>query len=242
MNFLDYKYYVIGCLGVGDIICSLNALDNIGRERRRRINAVVVRPDYFSRVADIYRAMNFSNVDLQFRPWPIPELAPDDFRIFQAWGMDVTWVKGWLYGWGLRECLGAEYMAKPRNSNTITKDLVGVSFTVVSKPIKNISPTNMVKTINKLIDSGKKVRYFGLDHTGNIRSAFQDRISYGDSNLYETFKQIGECESFIGADSGMAWLAVFQRIPTTILVGRGLAKLPCAFGEIPWATIEHECP
>ena len=73
----------------------------------------------------------------------------------------------------------------------------------------------------------------------NILEKFGDKIEYCDYDLKYTIKRIGECSEFIGADSGMAWLAAFHRVKTKILLGK-TARISNTFRDIPWVSIEVE--
>lgn len=241
MNFLDYPHYVIGCLGVGDIICSLNALENIGRERDRRLNVYVVHQQYFKRVATLYSDLELPHIDLHLCQWPLADIPSDDVTVFQAFGNDVSWVKAWPYGWGLRQFVGEEHMVLPKTRPQKDENLVGVSFTVVSNPAKNISPESTIKIIDGVLNEGRRVMYFGYrgDTDHFLKDHYGDRISYA-GDLAVAFAQVGTCGSFIGADSGMAWLAAFQRVPTRIVIGHSLPVFPSVFRDISWVTIERE--
>ena len=115
MTFLDHPAYVMGCLGVGDIICSLNALENVGREKGRRITVYVCHQDYFPRAQRIYDSMDLKLVDLYYADHDqVKARWGDQSTVFQAFGMEVSWVKGWLYAWGLREHVGHEAMVRFR--------------------------------------------------------------------------------------------------------------------------------
>lgn len=244
MNFLDYPAYVIGCLGVGDIICSLNALENIGREKGRRIDVYVVHTNYFKRVFDIYSALDLKLINLHFSDLEsISNLYGEDrLTMFQAFGMEVSWVKGWLSGWGLRSSIGYEHMVNFRRQMVAKAGQVGVSFTVVSNPSKNINRESAIKVISDHLDQGNDVVYYGfnedcdrylVDHFGR-----SGRVKFCPHDLRETIDSIGSCEKFTGADSGMAWLAAFHRVPTRILVGPAFGGLPNTFGDMPWVQYE----
>lgn len=242
MNFLNYKHYVISCLGVGDIICSLNALENIGREQQRQISLIAVASERFERISTLYRCLDCPHIELRLCTWPLENVPPEDFTCFSAFGTEVSWVKGWLHHWGLRTFLGEEHMIRPRNRPKSRSAIhVGVSFTVVYDPRRNISPENTIRLIDDLLSDGKRVTYFGYrgDTDLFVKEYYGNKIGY-DGELGETFARIGECGSFIGADSGMAWIAAFQRVPTTILIGHALPELTNTFTDISWVEIRRE--
>ena len=243
MNFLDYPAYVMGCLGIGDIICSLNALENLGREKRRRILVYVCHLDYFARARCIYEALDLKLVDLQCIDYDYVKARwGDEHTIFQAFGTEVSWVKEWLYGWGLRESLGHEAMVPFRHVPATVPGSVGVSFTLTWCPARNISRESVVTLISKLLRANKHVTYFGYRETEDdyLLPLAATGLSICPHDLSETITRIGMCETFLGADSGMAWLAVFSRVKTTILVGRSCNGMPRTHSDIPWVGIERE--
>ncbi len=241
-HFLDFENYVIGCLGVGDIICSLNAIENMGREKGRKINLYLVNKEHTKRFDDIVSLMKTEHIEFHYAKWPLDDETRSKSTIFQAFGMDVSWAAGWMRGWGLKTYNTVEHMIKPKEDQHTVSGMVGISFTVNSAPHKNVSHNERFRVIDQLLADGKKVFYFGYveKHDFFLKHRYGDRITFAPYDLGETFKLIGQCESFVGADSGMAWLAAFQRVPTQILVGRGMTRLPKTFSEIPWVTIAHE--
>lgn len=244
MSFLSKQHYVIGCLGVGDIICAINALENMGREQNRRINLHIVNKDHIARFDSIVNVVKTDHIDFHYSKWPleIHGIKKEDYTVFQAFWMETTWVKGWGYGWGLRQFIGHEHMIMPKETQTIEQNHVGISFTVNSFPTKNITQLERCRVIDELLAQGKRVTYFGYNEKVDffLKHRYGEKLGIGPQSLEETFKAIGTCEHFIGADSGMAWFAAFQRIPTTIMVSRTMTKLPKTFGDIPWVTIKYE--
>lgn len=243
MNFLEYPAYVMGCLGVGDILCSLNALENIGVEQKRRICVYVCHADYFSRVRCIYESLELKLVDLHCIDYDQVVTQWDErHTIFQAFGMEVSWVDGWLYGWGLRSNLGHESMVRFRRQSPMVAGSVGVSFTVKSHPVKNASRNTVLKLISQFLQTDRPVTYFGYREPEDsyLQALTANGLRICPHDLQETIARIGTCESFVGADSGMSWIAAFSRVRTTIVVGLGLQDLPQTFSAIPWVSIERE--
>lgn len=242
MNFLDYPAYVMGCLGIGDILCALNALENLGKEKGRRIDVYVCLQDYFHRAECIYECMDLKTVKLHCADYDLVKAQwGDQHTVFQAFGMEVSWIKEWLYGWGLRERLGHESMVRFRHDLTIVPGSVGVSFTVTSNPVKNISRNSVTELIAHLLKTNT-VTYFGYRETEDsyLLPLAAAGLAFCPHDLRETILRIGSCEKFFGADSGMSWLAAFSRVDTTILVGHGFNGIPRTFCDIPWAVIEKE--
>ena len=243
MNFLDYPAYVIGCLGVGDIICSLNALENIGREKQRIIQLYVCHEEYKNRAFDIYNNLDTKNVNLQFLPYDkVKEQYGDNHTVFQAFGNNVSWVDYWLKCWGLSTFTGYKNMISIRNNLDIVKNRVAISFTVTSNKDKNVSEHGIFSIIDKLINDGKNIIYFGYrgDDDINIYSRYKDKIDFCIRDINVIFDKMRTCEEFIGADSGMAWISTFSKIKTTIIIGEKLTYIPYAFSDIPWVNINKE--
>lgn len=242
MNFLDYPAYVMGCLGVGDILCSYNALENIGRERNRSIDVYVVHPEYARRARDIYDALDLRQVTLHCCDFSsvVARFGEGQYTVFQAFGMEVSWVKGWLWGWGLRSSIGHDNMVFFKNRSVARTETVGVSFTVNSHPTKNISPGAILKLVTGLLEEGHEVMYFGFRRETDdwLEQHFGAQLHYCPYDLRETISSMAVCRRFIGADSGMSWLAAFHRLETRILVGGAFGGLPNTFGDIPWVSIE----
>ncbi len=243
MNFLDYPAYVMVCLGIGDIFCSLNALENIGVEQNRRIYVYVCHADYFNRVRCIYESLDLKRVDLHCVDYDqVVAQRGERHTIFQVFGMEVSWVDGWLYGWGLRRNLGHESMVRFRRQSPVVTGSVGISFTVHSHPIKNASRITVLALISQFLQADRPVTYFGYREPEDsyLLALTAAGLRICPHDLHETIALIGTCESFVGADSGMAWVAAFSRVKTTIVVGRGFHPLPQTFSKIPWVSIERE--
>lgn len=235
-HFLDYPVHVMGCLGVGDIFCSLNAMENLGIERSKKIDIWVDQKKHFQRVFDIFNSLELNHINLHFGDL---NSIGKKYTIFQAWGMDVSWVKGWPKGWGLNR-FGSENMIKFKEQGKA--EYVGVSFGVNSNPHKKPSKETIIKTISNLLDNGKSVVYFGYRAHDEwyLKKEFGSSIEFCPFDLKETIRQIGYCKEFIGSDSGMAWIAAFHRVKTTIIVGKDFGELPKTFGDIPWVEIKGE--
>jgi hypothetical protein len=240
LHFLDYPVHVMGCLGVGDIFCSLNAMENLGIERNKKIDIWVDQKQHYQRVFDIFNSLELNHINLHFGDL---NSIGKKYTIFQAWGMDVSWVKGWPKGWGLNR-FGSENMVKFKKEsvNYLLGTRVGVSFTVNCNPKKNPSRETIIKVIQSKLDEFGEVVYYGYrkETDSFIKQHFGGDIEYCPFDLKETIKSISGCSQFVGADSGMAWIAAFLRIPTTILVGKDFGALPKTFGDIPWVEIKGE--
>ena len=243
MNFLEYPVYVMKCLGVGDIICSLNLMENVGKEKSRKIELYVVRrSEYFQRVSDIYDSLDLKFVNIHSSDFEtVKGKGENEYTVFRSHTTKASWTNDWLYGCGLRECIGYNNMVKFKDRIICKNDVVGVSFTVTSSPSKNISNQSVMNVIEECIDNNKNVVYFGFRNRADkyILEKFGDKIEYCDYDLKYTIKRIGECSEFIGADSGMAWLAAFHRVKTKILIGK-MAGISNTFRDIPWVSMEVE--
>ena len=74
-----------------------------------------------------------------------------------------------------------------------------------------------------------------------IYEEYQDKISFEKRVLSNTIKSIRECSEFIGADSGLAWVAAFARIKTRIIMGRDVGDTWFkTFEDMDWVKIEWE--
>ena len=245
LNILDYPKYVPKYAGIGDTICYLNMLENIGKEKSRKIELYVVRrSEYFQRVSDIYDSLDLKFVNVHFSDFKtVAGNGENEYIVFRPprnW--NSSWTNDWLYGCGLRECIGYNNMVKFKDQIICKNDVVGVSFTIASNPSRNISNQSVINVIEECIDNNKNVVYFGFRNRADkyILEKFGDKIEYCDYDLKYTIKRIGECSEFIGADSGMAWLAAFHRVKTKILIGKSFGCIPNIFGDIPWVCIEVE--
>lgn len=243
MNFLEYQVYVIGCLGVGDIICSFNALENIGRERGKIIQLFVVNNEFQQRVFDIYNNFNLQFVNLTFCNYTdLVEKYGDTHTVFQAFGDNVSWVDYWLKCWGLVECVGYKNMISIKRKSDFIKDRIGISFTVTSNKEKNVTNFGIFTIIDQLIDNQKNIIYFGYrgDDDLEIYNRYNGKIEFCERNFDIMFNKMSTCEEFIGADSGMAWISAFCKIKTRVIIGEKLKYTPYAFSDIPWVSIEKE--
>jgi hypothetical protein len=240
LSFNRIPNYVIGCLGIGDIICSFNALENMGIEQNRIVNIYSDRKDCFNKLQTIFNNLQTTHLKLHLTDFRHLGNMEVDYTIFQAFGMEVSWVNGWLKGWQV-DRRGYEHMI--RYVGTIKKhNKIGMSFTVNHNPTKNPSRECIRKIIKENVESN--LVYFG--YIGNeqdkwIQYEFGDKVEIFDRDLQKTIDGIRSCTKFIGADSGMAWLATYEKIPTKIVVGKGFGKeLPKTFSEIPWVNVEWE--
>jgi lipopolysaccharide biosynthesis glycosyltransferase len=235
MEFNKHKNYGITCFGIGDILCSLNALENMAIERGDKIVLYSLNDKYKYRVEELSNKMNLNNLIIKY------SLDTDEhIEYFSAFGVEVTWVKDWLKCWGITRN-GSENMIKMKNLIDTRKNKIGVSFTVVSNPQKNPSKETITKIIENNIKAGKHVVYYGYkgDEADKwIREKFPN-IEYEGYELSTTISSIQECEEFFGADSGMAWIAAFARVKTTIIVGKHFAN-PRTFGDMEWTKIVDE--
>lgn len=231
-------------VGVGDIIGTMNMLQNL-REQSGNVVNLYVR-DQDKRLRDLHALFEVPNVrigkenkqDLQ----SVKKILP--------WGSDSDWVTSWLRGAGCKE-YGPDKMIKMKIDHRPTKGKVGISFSVHGCPGKNVALHHRERIINKLLNNGKEIVYFGYrkdDPRDAWVSEYSNNLKIASFDFENCAKEMATCEEFIGADSGMAWVSTFLRIPTTIVVGVGYLidphghgfGLPKTFNGIPHVNIKWD--
>lgn len=235
MNFNEHINYGITCYGIGDIVCSINALENMAIERNAILNLYVLDVSYQKRFQEIYESLETSHLKVKYA-----KDTEDHIENFSAFGMFSSWVSDWLLGWGNVTRFGQEYMVQFRDKVEQVPSKIGISFTVVSNPQKAPSKPSIIDILDDAISRGN-VHYYGYrgDTDKWIYDTYKDKITFGSYELKDTIQSIRECSEFIGADSGMAWISAFGRVKTRIIVGRGLGEhLPKTFEGMEWVTRE----
>lgn len=215
MKFNEHKKYGITCFGIGDILCSLNALENMAIERDEKLDLYVLNDDFKNRFMVLYENLNINNLNIKYE-----KDTKEHIEFFSAFPMYNSYIYDWPQCWGLKSRIGQEYMIKFKNRNTTIKNKIGVSFTITSNPSKNPSVEYICNIIDKIkIDTD--IHYYGFrnDKTDKwILDKYKSRIIFDDYDLNNTISSISECERFIGSDSGMSWIASFFGIPTNIIL------------------------
>lgn len=240
-QFKDYEKFIMSHSSIGDIVCSLNALENLGKTENKIMNLYVNNYNNYNKVKTISDFFDLKNVLIQ--NVNLSEDKPDSsFRSFSVFGMECSWVYDWPKKWESKY-YGQEHMIKAKSYATPIKDIIGISFTVNFKPEKNISEHSIKKLIDRLLKDNKKIIYFGARNTDTFLNEYKDmvKIMTDKDDLKDIMTNIQSCEHFYGADSGMAWLSVFSKIPTTIIVGTSFGKnLPKTFSKIDYCNIIGE--
>lgn len=231
-GFKDYKNYLLGCSGIGDMSVALSALESIGIENNKEVFVYVDKAKQ-EKLFNLHSLFALTKVKILTE-----HPGPADLTGANAHGMDCTWTYDWPKTWGVTKRLGSEYMMRPKHFQWKNKKgTVGVSFTVNFAKHKNPSDESKSQIINKLLVQGKKVIYFGKITSNNPDdkwlSEFTGKIEFAEKNLFLTSSKMCDCEYFIGADSGMAWLSTFFRIPTKVVIGRTYGEeMPKTFANI----------
>lgn len=214
----EYENYIISNNGIGDILCQLNSLNNLGIENNK-IMSVWVEPRHSERLFSLYNLFNFSNVRLIYRQPKTNYIHTNQVKKRGSFINDMS------LDWGCCHRLGQHYMSQPKDQTRIPNhNVVGVSFTTNDNENKDISDDNKKKVIDNLLAMGKKVIYFG--YFGQNRDKHEWLLSYGariemsHKTFFSTTESMKECQSFVGIESGLTWLSVFLRVHTTVLVSR----------------------
>lgn len=231
-TFRDYSNFLLGCSGIGDMTCALNALESVGIENNKDVYVYVDK----AKVEKLYNLHSLFSLN---RVKITTEMPDKNVTVgANAHGMDCSWVYDWPAAWGVTKRLGDGYMMKPKHfSWRGKKGTVGVSFTVNFARHKNPSTGYKSSIVRSLLDSGNRVIYFGALDANDTESLwlreFSNKIQYAPKDLFQTADMLCNCEYFIGADSGMSWLSVFFKVPTTVVLGRTYGnELPKTFTKI----------
>ena len=242
----------VQCPGLGDQVCGLNVANNVGAVEGRILPLFYNFKDFLFKGKMVYDCFSFPNIEIRGLESEQKDLK---LRDFQPWGSDTSWVRDWNRG-ALNISFDHErHMVHAKigdwNFDYGRENRIGMSFSVNSAPLKVPSKILIEAMIDKFLAEGREIIYFGYrkDFSGDEwLSRFDGKVSFPQGPIdHQMLGLLKSCGRFIGADSGVAWLAAFLRMPTTVVMNKricydAMSALPegykmKTFDGIPWVEV-----
>lgn len=234
-----HNNYGAGFFGIGDIICSLNALENLAIERDFPVTLYVLNKEHEYKYKIISSLLNINYINIKY-----DKDTHDHIEYFSPFPMYQSWVLDWIKQWGNHIRYGENYMVKFNNTIDKIQNKTGISFTVNSHKHKNPSNSCIKQLIKQLLDNKHNIFYYGYKGDRDdlwIFQEFNKYIVFEDYDLSKTINSIRECNIFYGADSGMSWISAFAQNPTVILVNKKYgSELPKTFFDMTHVKVQWE--
>jgi beta-1,4-mannosyl-glycoprotein beta-1,4-N-acetylglucosaminyltransferase len=233
----DNKNYGICKYDIGNILCTINLIENIGIETGEM--GFLHIPDDEDQIK--FRII-FENIKTRYivPKYSLTTVEPVEF--FPDLDRNSSWLCQWNDRNELTKRRGHEYII-PIETLVKVKNRIGMCFSSSSSS-NNILDKNYIRKVLEKNIVQAEVFYYSLiddDQYVWIKDEFGDKITIIKDDLRTLIKSILQCDKFIGSDNELSWIPTFAKIETVIVIGHSNGNnYSKSFEEIPWVSIEWE--